>query len=98
MSTTDIQAITDKVKSKSSLVQSALDEMSQSIVGQKNMLEKLLIGILADGHILLEGVPGLAKTTAVKALAKIMDTGFSRIHGRLRTLPVTGRQVPARCR
>ena len=79
MTSIDIQAITDKVKSKSDLIQSILNELSLTIIGQKNMLEKLMIVILADGHILLEGVPGLAKTTAVNALAKIMDTGFSRI-------------------
>ena len=79
MTTTDIQAITEKVKSKSGNIQMALTELSKTIVGQKNMLEKLMIGLLADGHVLLEGVPGLAKTTAVNALARIMNTGFQRI-------------------
>jgi len=79
MTSTDIQAITDKVKGKSELIQSALTEISKTIIGQKNMLEKLMIGLIADGHILLEGVPGLAKTTAVNALAKILETKFNRI-------------------
>ncbi len=79
MTNVNIQEITDKVKSQASLVQNMLTEMSGTIIGQKNMLEKLLIGLLSDGHILLEGVPGLAKTTAVKALAKVINTMFTRI-------------------
>ncbi|MFC1586567.1 AAA family ATPase [Fibrobacterota bacterium] len=79
MSELDIKEITEKVNSHSGLVQNVLSGLSQSIIGQKNMLEKLLIGLLADGHILLEGVPGLAKTTAVKALAHAINTDFHRI-------------------
>ena len=79
MSEIDIKEITEKVKSHSTVIQNILTGLSQSIVGQKNMLEKLLIGLLSDGHILLEGVPGLAKTTAVKALAQAIDTQFNRI-------------------
>ncbi len=75
----DIQAITDKVKNEGALIKNVLEEIGNSVVGQKNMLEKLLIGLLADGHVLLEGVPGLAKTTAVKALANAVDCQFNRI-------------------
>ena len=79
MSEIEIKEITEKVKAHSALVQNIFSGLSQSIVGQKNMLEKLLIGLLADGHILLEGVPGLAKTTAIKALAYAIDTKFNRV-------------------
>ena len=55
------------------------EEIGQVIVGQNNMVEKLLIGLLADGHILVEGVPGLAKTTAIKTLADAVQAQFQRI-------------------
>ena len=75
----DIQAITEKVKQEGAMVQRIMAEIGNSVIGQKNMLEKLLIGLLADGHVLLEGVPGLAKTTAVKALANSVNCQFNRI-------------------
>ena len=75
----DIQAITEKVKREGAMIQKILDEVGRSVVGQKNMLEKLMIGVLADGHVLLEGVPGLAKTTAVKAVANAISCAFNRI-------------------
>jgi len=75
----DIQAINEKVKSGSSFVDEIFEEMSKAIVGQKYMVERLLIGLLSGGHILLEGVPGLAKTTAIKTLSSIIETGFQRI-------------------
>ncbi len=75
----DIDAINEKVKSESLFVEKLLTEMRKVIVGQKYLLERLLIGILADGHILVEGVPGLAKTLAVKTFAGIIDTKFQRI-------------------
>ena len=62
-----------------SLVQSSLEEVGKVMVGQKDLLEKLMIGLLADGHILVEGVPGLAKTTAIKTLSDVIDSDFSRI-------------------
>ena len=62
-----------------SLIQSSLEEVSKVMVGQKDLLEKLMIGLLADGHILVEGVPGLAKTTAIKTLSDVIDSDFSRI-------------------
>ncbi len=79
MSNVDIQAITEKVNQHAPTLQKVVEGISQTIVGQKNMVEKLIIGLLADGHILLEGVPGLAKTTAIKAMAAAVNTAFSRI-------------------
>lgn len=75
----DMQAVQEKVQSLKPLLESALSEASKVVVGQRFMLERLLMGILLEGHILVEGVPGLAKTTAVKALAKVLDTKFQRI-------------------
>ncbi|MBN1384987.1 MAG: AAA family ATPase [Elusimicrobia bacterium] len=74
-----IKEINEMVKQESLFVSEVMNEMEKIIVGQRYMLERLLIGILADGHILLEGVPGLAKTLAVKTLAQSVDCGFSRI-------------------
>jgi len=75
----DIQEITREVEQYSSLTTAIAVELKKVIVGQDYLVERLLIGLLADGHILLEGVPGLAKTTAVKALAAALKTGFQRI-------------------
>ena len=75
----DIQEITKKVEEKSGYVKKLADEIGKIIVGQHYLIERLLIGILANGHILVEGVPGLAKTTAVKTLAQAIDTSFQRI-------------------
>ena len=66
---TQVQEITDQVKAMETTIQAVFAEIGKIIIGQRQMVERLLIGILADGHILLEGVPGLAKTTAVKSLA-----------------------------
>ncbi len=76
---TDIAAITERVKQESVFVQKLLAEMDKVMVGQRYLIERLLIGLLADGHILVEGVPGLAKTTAVKTLAAAVSTRFQRI-------------------
>jgi MoxR-like ATPase len=75
----DIAALNEKIKEESSFVTLLRSEMSKVIVGQNRMVERLLIGLLTRGHILLEGVPGLAKTLAVDTLAKVIDTGFKRI-------------------
>ncbi|MCD6024473.1 MAG: MoxR-like ATPase in aerotolerance operon [Fibrobacteria bacterium] len=77
--TVDLQALTAQVRDEGAFLRGILDEMSRTVVGQKHMLESLLIGLLADGHVLLEGVPGLAKTTAVKALASSISGAFSRV-------------------
>ena len=76
---TDIQGITRAVEEKSSYLQALTKEIEKIMVGQHYLIERLLIGILANGHILVEGVPGLAKTTAVKTLAQAIATTFRRI-------------------
>ncbi len=75
----DIQAINARIEKESAFVERITQEVSKVIVGQKYMIERLLIGLLADGHILLEGVPGLAKTMAVKTLSAVIKTKFQRI-------------------
>lgn len=75
----DIQAINEKIQKESEFIEKITGEVSKVIVGQKYMVERLLIGLLADGHILLEGVPGLAKTMAVKTLSSVIKTDFQRI-------------------
>jgi MoxR-like ATPase len=76
---THIEAINQKVRDESGFVQQLVGEVHRVIVGQKYMVERLLIGLLTRGHILLEGVPGLAKTLAVKTLSSAIDTRFQRI-------------------
>ncbi len=75
----DIRELNDKIQRESVIVDIIQIEMNKVIVGQKQMIERLLIGLLANGHILLEGVPGLAKTLAIKSLANAIDAKFSRI-------------------
>ncbi len=76
---TTIQAINEKVQKEAVFVESLLAEMRKVIVGQKDMLDRLLIGLLSRGHVLLEGVPGLAKTLAVRSLADAVECRFQRI-------------------
>ncbi|WP_178987014.1 AAA family ATPase [Winogradskyella schleiferi] len=78
-STVDIQSINEKIERESAFVDLLTLEMNKVIVGQKHMVERLLIGLLGQGHILLEGVPGLAKTLAINTLSKAIDASFSRI-------------------
>jgi MoxR-like ATPase len=75
----DIQAINEKIKKESEFVEKISSEVSKVIVGQKYMVERLLIGLLSNGHVLLEGVPGLAKTMAVKTLSATIKTKFQRL-------------------
>jgi MoxR-like ATPase len=75
----DIQQNLEKVKAYQPLLASIMEEASKIIVGQRYMIERLLMGILLEGHILVEGVPGLAKTTAVRALSRVLNTKFQRI-------------------
>jgi MoxR-like ATPase len=75
----DIRALNEMVARESAFVDSLIAETSKVIVGQKQMLERLLIGLLADGHVLLEGVPGLAKTLAIHTLSDAIDGRFQRI-------------------
>lgn len=77
--TVDIKELNDSIQKESSFVDIINMEMSKVIIGQKSMVEQLLIGLLSKGHILLEGVPGLAKTLAIKSLANIIQAKFSRI-------------------
>jgi MoxR-like ATPase len=76
---TDVKQIGEMVQAKSEFVRTLLAEIDKVIVGQRYMLERMLIGLLANGHILLEGVPGLAKTLAVTVLSKAIDADFRRI-------------------
>jgi MoxR-like ATPase len=75
----DIRAINEKIEKESAFIDLLTNEMSKVIVGQKQMIDRLLIGLLGNGHILLEGVPGLAKTLAINTLSKAVDGNFSRI-------------------
>jgi MoxR-like ATPase len=75
----DIAQLNERIKEESSFVTLLRGEMRKVIVGQNRMLDRMLIGLLTRGHLLLEGVPGLAKTLSISTLAKIIDTGFSRI-------------------
>jgi MoxR-like ATPase len=75
----DIHAISERVQQESLVVDRIFQEMDRVIVGQRYMVERLLIGLFCNGHILLEGVPGLAKTLTVSTLAKIVDASFKRI-------------------
>ena len=77
--TIDIKSINEKIEKESAFVDLLTYEMNKVIVGQKHMVERLLIGLLGQGHILLEGVPGLAKTLAINTLSKAVDGSFSRI-------------------
>jgi MoxR-like ATPase len=78
-STVDIRALNEQIEKESGFVDLVKLEMDKVIVGQKYMVDRLLIGLLSDGHILLEGVPGLAKTLSIKTLADTMHGQFSRI-------------------
>ena len=75
----DVHQIKEQVAGKADLLHKLHGELGKVIFGQKDMIERLLIGVLTGGHILLEGVPGLAKTTAIKAVADALDTSFKRI-------------------
>lgn len=77
--TIDIASINEKIERESAFVSVLMAEMDKVIVGQKHMVERLLIGLLGQGHILLEGVPGLAKTLAINTLSKAIQASFSRI-------------------
>lgn len=75
----DIRALNERIEQQSAFVTNLQAGMDQIIVGQKHLVESLLIGLLSDGHVLLEGVPGLAKTLAIKTLSSLVDAKFSRI-------------------
>jgi MoxR-like ATPase len=75
----DIQEITERVEQESVVIRQIMANMEKVIVGQRYLIERMIIGLLCEGHLLLEGLPGLAKTTAVKALATTIQTTFQRI-------------------
>lgn len=75
----DIRELNERIEKQSAFVTNIITGMNQVIIGQKHLIESLLIGLLSDGHILLEGVPGLAKTLAIKTLSSLIDSKFNRI-------------------
>jgi len=79
MSTLDVQSLTEEIKQKSQFIESILTETSKVVVGQKTLIERLLMALLCEGHVLLEGLPGLAKTLTIKTLAEIIHAEFQRI-------------------
>ncbi len=91
----DIQEITSKVEKETVVLRKVLAEIEKVIVGQRILLERMLIGLLCEGHILLEGLPGLAKTTAVRALAATIKASFQRIQFTPDLLPadILGTQI-----
>jgi len=92
---TDLAVINQKIKEESQSIDRIMAEMSKVIVGQKELLERMLIALIVQGHLLLEGVPGLAKTLAVKTLARVLNLGFQRIQFTPDLLPadLTGTMV-----
>ena len=79
MNTTDIKGLTEHVQKESAFIENLFAETGKVIVGQKYMLERVLIGLLCNGHVLLEGVPGLAKTLTVRTFADALSAMFQRI-------------------
>jgi MoxR-like ATPase len=75
----DMAFINEKIKQESQIIETILGEMEKVIVGQRQLLERMMIAMITSGHILLEGVPGLAKTLSIKTLANVLDLSFSRI-------------------
>lgn len=93
--TVDIRELQERIERESSFVDALTMGMGQNIIGQKHLVESLLIGLLSDGHILLEGVPGLAKTMAIRTLSDLIKANFSRIQFTPDLLPadVLGTQI-----
>ena len=77
--TFDLTQLNEKIKDKSLFLKTLEAEAAKVVVGQQGMIRRILIGLLSNGHILLEGVPGLAKTLTIKTLAQLIDTSFNRI-------------------
>jgi MoxR-like ATPase len=94
-SSIDIRALNEKIEQESAFVDLLMMELNKSIIGQKTMLERLIIALLGNGHILLEGVPGLAKTLAIKSLSEAIEADYSRIQFTPDLLPsdVVGTQI-----
>ena len=91
----DIKEITQEVEKESYILRQIMAEMEKVIVGQRKLMERMLIGLICEGHIMLEGLPGLAKTTAVKTLAAAIKTSFQRIQFTPDLLPadILGTQI-----
>ena len=91
----DIRELNERIERHSAFVTNIMTGMDQAIIGQKHLVESLLLGLLSDGHVLLEGVPGLAKTLAIKTLAQLVKADFSRIQFTPDLLPadVIGTQI-----
>jgi len=92
----DAQELQQEITRSSQWVTDLRSEMSRVLVGQQNLVDKLIIGLLSNGHILLEGVPGLAKTLAVKALAGTLHAQFARIQFTPDLLPADLLGTPSR--
>ena len=92
---TDIKELNDKINKESAIIDILMLEMNKVIVGQKHMTERLMIALLSNGHVLLEGVPGLAKTLAISTLSKTIDAKFSRLQSTPDLLPadIIGTQI-----
>ena len=75
----DIRQLNAQIEAETGFITDLVEGMNRTIVGQKHLINSLLIGLLADGHILLEGVPGLAKTLAIKTLASLISADFGRL-------------------
>jgi len=95
MDYTEIEKITEKVKSSNGFVQAIMDEVGKVIVGQERLIERIIIAFITGGHVLLEGLPGLAKTLTIRAFARAIDTGFSRVQFTPDLLPadLTGTRI-----
>jgi MoxR-like ATPase len=89
MSVSTTQELNQQVQQSSQWVQPLLQEVGRVVVGQKSLVERLLMGLLTNGHVLLEGVPGLAKTLTVRTLASSIHTGFQRLQFTPDLLPRT---------
>ena len=94
----NIRELNDLIASKRNFIDAIIQGMDQTIVGQKHLVDSLLIALLANGHILLEGVPGLAKTLAIKTLASIIDAKYSRIQFTPDLLPADMTELSQRWR
>ena len=77
--------LTEEIKTHSEPFRRIVQQVNHVLVGQENLVQRMLVGLLTGGHLLIEGVPGLAKTTAVASLAKAVNTGFQRLQFELRT-------------
>ncbi len=90
-----VTELTDEIKNRSQPFRRIVEQVNEVLVGQQKLVHRMLVGLLANGHLLIEGVPGLAKTTAVASLAKAIDTGFQRLQFTPDLLPadLTGTQV-----